>query len=194
MIQAQPELYVAEDPDDPSTQPSAANELPESPPRRSSTGFDWAAIEARDLRLACIHEYAHAVTARHFDARGIVGITKQPRPSLARKYYTGHFSLLATLSSRRRRLVWLAGSIAEIIDADPRVTPEGVLELFARGEVSLSRVDAEGAEGFQRHNIIECSCLVGILWPRIAALTETRVRIENGGGASEADIVASCLT
>ena len=86
-------------------------------------------------------------------------------------------------------------TVREWIDAnasDERVRL--LLEAVFRLATYSNRPDLQGAGAFRRHHVVECACLVGSLWPRILELTACKMHIEQGGAATEAEIIATCLT
>jgi hypothetical protein len=132
--------------------------------------------EARlQLWRACLHEYAHCVVARHFGAAGFVAIA---RGRLEPSRYGGRFQMHGELADDEWRIVALAGTVAESIDADPAIDAASVIAALRAEPTPLSGADAQLAAGFLDADVERCLNIVRTLWPEIAR--EAAERAERG--------------
>lgn len=121
---------------------------------------------ARELRAACVHEYAHLVVARGFGACGFVTVARIAGRGADAGSWCGRFQLFGELSDEEWRIVALAGAIAERIDARAACdTPSLVESLQRAGTLSCS--DARLAHGYGARDVERCLRLVKMGWREI---------------------------
>lgn len=138
-------------------------------------------LRRRELRKVCLHEYAHAAVAKHFDPKieGCWVVIEKLKPGAARqnvtRFYNGQFVHDPIKSQRERRLVGLAGIVAELLDDEPDIDPREILDRIDAEHVVLSDGDWEmiGKSLTWRH-IWRCMDLVRELWPRITQDAQAR--------------------
>ena len=125
----------------------------------------------RDLRRACIHEYAHWAVARHFGAAGFVTIvgSRTGPPS-----WGGRFQMYGDLADREWRIVALAGTVAECVDEDASVDGLDIIARLRNDPSLLSAIDARLAEGFGDDDVAQCLAIVKAVWHEIAGEAEDR--------------------
>ena len=121
---------------------------------------------ARDLRAACLHEFAHLVVARCLGAWGFVTVTRIVRDDSGAGGWHGAFQLFGELTDEEWRSVALAGTIAERIDARADCDAGSLFESLRRPGV-LSYSDAHLADGFDASDVQRCLHLVSMSWREI---------------------------
>jgi hypothetical protein len=119
----------------------------------------------RDLRRACIHEYAHWAVARHFGAAGFVTIvaSRTGPPS-----WGGRFQMYGELADGEWRIVALAGTVAECVEEDPGVDALAIIASLRQDPSMLSAIDAQLAQGFGDDDVLRCLAIVKAAWHEIA--------------------------
>jgi hypothetical protein len=126
----------------------------------------------RDLRRACIHEYAHWAVARHFGAAGFVTIVSH---AAGHPRYGGRFQMHGDLADDEWRVVALAGAVAECCADDPDVAAHLVIRYLRSDPSALSPVDAQLAAGFADRDVERCLAVVKAAWHEIAGEADARV-------------------
>lgn len=126
-----------------------------------------AEIRARDLRRVCIHEFAHQEVARHFGADGHVRIHDNPNGGIDERYFGGSFHRLTDVDVRSKRLIALAGTVAETLDDTPDLEGWQLVEWLDGGLDELSESDADIAGDFDEHDIDECIAVALSVWQEI---------------------------
>lgn len=129
-----------------------------------------AEVRARDLRLVCLHEFAHQEVARHFGFEGHVRVHDNPSGGFDERFFGGRFFLLDLFGKadpRAKRLIALAGKVAETLDDDPDLEGWELIEWLDYGIESLSDSDAVLAEAFDEQDIDECIAIVLSVWHEI---------------------------
>ena len=131
--------------------------------------MDVASARQHDLRLACIHEHAHAAVAGHFGIVGRVTIFENPDGSLdGEKFFGGNFQLYAGGDAHQHRMIGLAGTVAENVDRDPGIEAWEIQEYLDLHVIELSATDAELAGDYAEGDVEECLALVRQWWSGIA--------------------------
>lgn len=131
------------------------------------TAKAWA---HRDLRQACIHEWAHAVVARRFGIFGWVEIyeNESPLAGLAEKFYLARFrSPCQPKTNAACKAIGLAGLVAEEIDNDPEVQGFELYESLTDGTIELSATDASLVGCFDETDLEFSVALARDLRPQI---------------------------
>jgi hypothetical protein len=125
--------------------------------------------EARrlDLWLAALHEHAHAVVARHFGVLGYVRLVPNPRGGLEEKYFGGSYHSIVKPRGFAKRMICLAGIVAELIETEPQIEPYEAFELLSDGYIEMSKMDADCAGSFTMKDVEESYRLVQSLWDEI---------------------------
>ncbi len=144
---------------------------------------DWDKVKARELRKACIHECAHAAIARYFGSTASVTIIANPAASIDQKFYFGRVDCSPKLSKATKRLVSLAGTIAEQFDEDHEVTGHDIATRIEHEAITFSEKDADGAGGYTRQHLDECVALVRKLWIEIEREASQQMAQQVAGSA-----------
>ncbi len=82
------------------------------------------------------------------------------------------------LADDERRIVALAGAIAERIDKEPAIAASMLVAALRFGPDPLGVADAELAAGFDESDVEACLAMVRKLWREIASEAEERFAIE----------------
>lgn len=130
-----------------------------------------------DVRKASIHEAAHIVIARRYGvwAQAYLVPTGTLDP-FKEKSIVGQ-TMFGSLDSHRTKMVCLAGTIAEELEADPDLVGSQMFEALDDGILSLSESDAKGAGDYTVKDLDDCIELLRGAWKEIeeeAALLATR--------------------
>jgi hypothetical protein len=134
---------------------------------------DAAARQA--LWRTCLHEYAHAVVARHFGAAGFVTIVREYTGAAS---YGGRFQMYGELDDDEWRIVALAGTVAECVGDDSCVEAASVIAVLRGATSPLSGVDAQLAAGFADAEVERCLAIVRQRWREIASEAAERAARE----------------
>jgi len=125
-------------------------------------------LKSTELWQLCVHESAHAAVAHYFDAVAAPVIEANPHVVPGEdNHYLGRTEVATILPTAQRRLVALAGTVAELFDKNRGITGDWISRLIKLKNVSLSPRDAEGAGDYTTQHLDECVALVGELWPKI---------------------------
>jgi hypothetical protein len=125
------------------------------------------------LRETCIHEYAHLVAARSLGACGYVRIARVRSPPAPDRWH-GECHLYGDLGDADRRLVALAGSVAERVARDGCRDVAALLAWLSE-PLRLSRADAIVAQGFDAEDVRRCLAIVVAGWRDIETEADERV-------------------
>jgi hypothetical protein len=106
-------------------------------------------IARLDLHRTCVHEAAHLSVARRlgYEANRLVWRT-EVTDWRARNLYTGRTYFFGNIDDECRRLIGLAGSLAELLDDDRDIEAVEAHDMIFDGISPLSPSDAEGAGDF----------------------------------------------
>jgi hypothetical protein len=129
---------------------------------------------ARDLRRACIHEYAHLAIARRFGACGFVTIVPIVPRTPDEERFAGRFQMLGELADDEWRIVALAGTVGECLDGDPCADALEIARRLDDGTLALPDVDAQLARGYTAEDVVRCVALVRAEWSTIRREAEAR--------------------
>ena len=121
-----------------------------------------------ELRAACVHEYAHLVVAQALGARGFVTVARVACPEPGASVWHGRFQLFGELTEEEWRIVALAGTIAERIDAGVPCDTPSLLDALRRPG-TLSDSDTRLACGYDAADVARCLRLVTLCWREIQA-------------------------
>jgi hypothetical protein len=124
------------------------------------------------LRETCIHEYAHLAVARSLGACGYVRIARVRSPAEPDRWH-GEFHLYGELDDADRRLVALAGSMAERFARDTCSDTDALLAYLDEPD-RLSRADARFARGFDGADVRRCLAAVIAAWREIESEADER--------------------
>ncbi len=125
-------------------------------------------MSATDLFHVCIHESAHSIVAKHHGYEGWAFVCRDPyRPGSFNG--AAHFDPIPRTSRVHRRMVGLAGIVAEQMHADPKFNAYGLAEHLLSGALEISDHDADLAGQFENFHVAECAMLLKRLWPEIEA-------------------------
>jgi hypothetical protein len=134
--------------------------------------------DAEGLRAACMHEYAHLVVARQFGACGFVTVARIAGREHDAQRWHGRFQLFGELGDDEWRIVALAGTIAEWIDAQAAFDTASLLAALKRPG-TLSPTDASLAHGYGADDVERCVRIVTMAWHEIEMqATERAASIE----------------
>jgi hypothetical protein len=126
-----------------------------------------------DLHRACLHEAAHVVIARLYGAAEVnarVDPTETSDP-IAEKTFVGstQFCLPDGLDRDHRRMIALAGTVAEELAGDSEIDGFVLLDYLECGDVLLSETDAKLAGSYSAADLDRCIALVRHAWPQVLA-------------------------
>jgi len=119
-----------------------------------------------DFINACIHEAGHAVVARSLGFFPTWRVTaSDPSTPGRRSDFEGQTSFVGELTQMQRKMIGLAGPIAEILLGTP---PQRIARPTLDSEVAdiigttyeLSQADAAMAGDYTRHDVSDCCALV----------------------------------
>lgn len=130
----------------------------------------------RDLRRACLHEFAHREVARLLGVNGHVRIDRNPHGGIEEFHFSGCFHLSHGADARSLRLIALAGCVAEHLDDDHHFEGWQLIEALDAGEVGLSATDANLAGDFDEQDVDESAGLVLQAWESIERAAEFEAR------------------
>jgi hypothetical protein len=139
---------------------------------------DEALHEARELRRACLHEFAHLAVARRFGACGFVRIL---RSGDRQARYAGCFQMHGELADDEWRIVALAGTLAELVDDEPTIDATEARARLESGRVALSPLDASLARGYGMRDVARCLAILRAVWALIVADADERCRRDFDG-------------
>jgi len=126
---------------------------------------------ARNLRRACVHEYAHWAVARSLGASGFVTIVREPADADGSAQFGGRFQMHGELDDGDWRVVALAGTVAECYDDDKTISATTIAAAIACGDIEFTGTDAKLATGYDDDDVARCLALVKRAWPEIIADT-----------------------
>ena len=131
------------------------------------------ATGAETLRAACVHEYAHLVVARQFGACGFVTVARIGGREHDVQRWHGRFQLFGELGDDEWRIVALAGTIAEWVDAHAAFDTASLLAALRRPG-TLSASDASLACGYGADHVERCLRIVTMAWHEIETQASER--------------------
>jgi len=133
----------------------------------TGTCDDLAYAHKRDLLLACIHEYAHMIVARHLGIHGFVKIARNGSGGELERHFGGTFTRFADGNTHQKRMIGLAGTVAEHVYCDPAIEAFQIADFLECGADELSISDADISGDYTAADIEECLVLVKLLWATI---------------------------
>ena len=113
-----------------------------------------------------MHEYAHLVVARHFGACGFVTVVRIAVGDSATIGWHGRFQLSGELNDDEWRIVAIAGTVAEWIDARAACDARSLFESAAGGPASLGKRRAPRLRP-RTDEVERCVRIVKLSWPEI---------------------------
>lgn len=118
---------------------------------------------------ACFHEAAHTAVARHLgDASAHFRVWKNPSADPEQRPVIGRAYTFVRWTPEQRRLVGLAGPIAEYIEGQPdHADAWGFIDLVELEVIELSESDLKMAHGYGEADVETCIDLVRSLWDKI---------------------------
>lgn len=127
------------------------------------------AREQHDLRMASIHEAAHAVVVRHLGGHANACVTPSyTSDPIEEKLYVGHTWFgRRDLNIRQLMMVGLAGTVAEEVYSAPDCSGWSLFEALQEDVIGLSDSDAELVGRYTAADLDECIKLVSDLWNSI---------------------------
>lgn len=137
--------------------------------------FTDSEARLRDLRLVLHHENAHLHVARAAGLWGRVEIHHNPNGGAEEKHWTGQFQLFGQLEARQwraRRMIGLAGSVAELLLNDPQTDEYTLADYLEADPAALSDTDRSLAGDFTVQDVRRTLSIVRRLWPQISADVE----------------------
>ena len=121
--------------------------------------------DRHDLRRACLHEGAHCIVARYFgiQAHAHVEPTGTDDP-MNYKAWVGRTSLFMIADACQRRLIGLAGTVAEELDCNPNADAIDLFDSLESGTIFLSDTDSNLVGPYTDDDVAQCMALVRELW------------------------------
>jgi len=126
----------------------------------------WVLWE-RDAHTACVHEFGHLHVARHFGVEGFVRIIPNEHRADGDLWWYASFYSERIGDAKVRRLIGLAGLVAECMHVDSDVSADAILESIELGGSVLSTSDAAMSARFTKSDLNECVDLVRSRWGEI---------------------------
>lgn len=136
---------------------------------------------AHDLRRTLIHEYAHLYVAERHHVFGWVEIACNPGGGDAERHFLGRFRHAPIINARARRLIGLAGTIAELIDDDATVTSADVDDYIRSDVAPLSASDAKLAGMYTARDVQASVQAVRAVWSLITARAAEHAEVFGDG-------------
>jgi hypothetical protein len=140
------------------------------------------AIERRDLRHTCYHEFAHFHVARHFGVFGFVEIEHNADGGIYEKFWSGKcFMLRPPPTPHAAQMIGIAGAVAEWLLEWPLITHEQLWQEFYLDPDILGETDAALVGEVTPMKVQAALHLVRRLWPDIKADAELHIASEERG-------------
>jgi hypothetical protein len=133
-------------------------------------------IMRNELRVALVHEHAHVLVAEHLGMTGTVNVKPNPNGSSAldgERFWLGHAQIfgIGGAPANVKRLVGLAGLVAEQVYYDEDVLAAGIMAEVDLIGLELSETDAALVGHYSEEDVAKTLELVRRHWSEIVRRT-----------------------